>query len=209
MEINAEENPIIIRTVGAVVLLLIIIALALALSLFGHKQTQSPEPIKPVVKKIAPKLVLPKPKILETQTVIKLTPKPEPTLQEKFQQAAKVTVKKPAPVVQAKPVVIVKKQPEKPKNPILTKSKQHYTFQLLGTSNEANLKRFIKTNKLGSETYYYHTKRNNKDWYVLIYGDYENKAQASAAKKQLPSKVQKLNPWLRRYADVQKSVLSS
>lgn len=94
------------------------------------------------------------------------------------------------------------------KNPVklLPTSKQHYTLQLLGTSELAGIKTFIVTNNLQKQAYYYQTLRNNKPWYILLYGKYPTKKQAKNAIPNLPNQIRKLNPWPRELATIKNLV---
>lgn len=86
---------------------------------------------------------------------------------------------------------------------ILNADPHHYTLQLIGVSNEQKLTEFIKANRLKEKVIYIHTYRNDKDWYILIYGDYKTSQAAQAAIKKLPQTVQDQNPWPRTIASVQ------
>lgn len=85
---------------------------------------------------------------------------------------------------------------------IATIAGKHYTLQLMGVSNEANLKRFVAANKL-ENVHIYHTTRQGKSIYILIYGQYQSRAQAEQAMRKLPLALQQLKPWIRNYASVQ------
>lgn len=88
----------------------------------------------------------------------------------------------------------------------LAQNPNHFTLQLIGVSNEVAMKKFIAKNQLGPKAKYFHSHLNGKDWYVLVYGDYESRSAAQAAIQSLPSVVQSQHPWVRAVSSVQSSV---
>ena len=78
----------------------------------------------------------------------------------------------------------------------------HFTLQLLGTQNVNNIKQFIKQHQLRGKVVYYHTQRDNQDWYALVYGTYPNNADAKSAVNQLPDPIRKLSPWVRNFSAI-------
>lgn len=143
------------------------------------------------------------------------------------EQVAANNVVPPAPQA-AQPsqdVVIVTKQPEvtkpkveepKPKaapiaqnlSPeekyLLSVGKERYTIQLLGASKEENVRKFILNHALADKTYRFRTKRANRDWFVVVYGDFATKEEAKAAMKDMPDSLKKtqLQPWVRDFEGV-------
>lgn len=90
---------------------------------------------------------------------------------------------------------------------ITEKGKKHYTLQIMATSQIDAIKQFLARHPLGPQASYYHTYYQNKNWYVLIYGDYASVAQAKLAMQQLPVSVKNMHPWVKSYRTVQKEIL--
>lgn len=78
----------------------------------------------------------------------------------------------------------------------------HYTLQLLGTHSISSLQQFIKRHQLRGKVVYYHTQRDGKDWFALVYGNYANNQQARKAAAELPDTLKKQNPWLRNFSTI-------
>ena len=77
-------------------------------------------------------------------------------------------------------------------------SKDHFTLQLVGSSNEENVKQFIMQYGLQTKAHYIHTNRGGKDWYVVVYGDYPSVHIAKKAISTLPDAVRhQFKPWIR------------
>ena len=141
--------------------------------------------------------------------------KEEPPAAEPPALLAKVP---PQPVIQTQ----VKPPPLKPVTPpkatakntiyreswLLDQEASYYTLQVLGVRNEESLLNFVNVHKLlqKQNVAYYQTVYKGEQWYPLLYGVYPTKSEAAAAVKELPDKVQKSIPWLRRISDVQKEV---
>lgn len=78
-----------------------------------------------------------------------------------------------------------------------------YTLQILGVHDRLALKQFLTQHNF-NEMAMYKTIYHDKDWYVLVYGIYPNRAQASAALAALPESLQQNKPWIRTLASIQK-----
>ncbi len=85
-------------------------------------------------------------------------------------------------------------------NWIKQQNKNNFTLQLLGTHNKSTLPTYLKKFSLKDDAAIFKSKRNNKDWYTLIYGSHPNKAAAQAIAKQLPKGMNK--PWIRSFASI-------
>jgi septal ring-binding cell division protein DamX/type II secretory pathway predicted ATPase ExeA len=83
---------------------------------------------------------------------------------------------------------------------------QNYTLQLVAVENISSLKRFIKKYNLDNHVFTVKTQRKGAPWYALILGSFENRAQAKAAEKKLPTAVQKSGVWTRTFASLRASV---
>ena len=91
---------------------------------------------------------------------------------------------------------------------LLTQNSAYYTIQILGVRNEKRLQNFVEKNILSKEhdIAYYQTSYKGKDWYPLLYGVYATKTEASSAMKELPAKLQKASPWIRRMSSVHRAI---
>jgi len=85
-------------------------------------------------------------------------------------------------------------------NWIKQQNKNHFTLQLLGTHNKNTLPAYLKKFSLTADAAIFKTKRDNKDWFTLIYNHYPTKAAAQTAAKQLPKGITK--PWVRSFASI-------
>jgi len=83
---------------------------------------------------------------------------------------------------------------------------KNYTFQIAGLSSETHLKQYLIENELPENVWTYQTVRNNKPWYVVLYGSFPSVEQANAAKLKLPARIQKDKPWLKRFAQIQREL---
>lgn len=90
---------------------------------------------------------------------------------------------------------------------ITEKGKKHYTLQIMASRQIGAIKDFLARYPLGTQASYYHTYYQNKNWYVLIYGDFPSVAQAKQAIQQLPVSVKNMHPWVKSYRTVQKEIL--
>ncbi|MEE4603166.1 MAG: SPOR domain-containing protein [Desulfobacteraceae bacterium] len=67
---------------------------------------------------------------------------------------------------------------------------------------------FVERNQLleQNEIAYYQTIFKDKPWFQLLYGIYATKKDAQAAAENLPLKIRKSSPWIRRLSAVQKAI---
>ena len=142
-------------------------------------------------------------------------PKEQPPATEQSTTLAKVP---PQRIIQTevKPPVIKPVTPERSaiKNTIyreswlLDQDSAFYTLQVIGVRNKESLLNFIKVHKLlqNQNVAYYKTVNRGKQWYPLLYGVYPTQSEAADATKELPGKIQKSIPWIRKISAVQKEV---
>ena len=78
----------------------------------------------------------------------------------------------------------------------------------MGVRKEALLFDFVKRNQLleQNEIAFYQTTFKDKAWFQLLYGVYSTKKDAQAAADNLPLKIRKSSPWIRRLSAVQKAI---
>lgn len=84
------------------------------------------------------------------------------------------------------------------------KKPERYTLQLLGAYELAKIQQFKADHQLKEKGYIIQTKRNGKEWYVFLYGDFDNKQMANRASLALPNSVYsaKVKPWVRSFDSV-------
>ena len=122
----------------------------------------------------------------------------------------------PAPVVVAKKeTVTVKPEFKKPDTDealilgvktqawVDSQDGRQYVLQLVGAEGLETIRRYIeRTGLKKAELALVKTRRNGRDWYVLLYGLYPDKARARQAIQQLPDYAKGLGPWPRQLDDL-------
>ncbi|WP_191602186.1 SPOR domain-containing protein [Marinomonas algicola] len=88
----------------------------------------------------------------------------------------------------------------------LTQSPNRYSLQLLGTYNLKTVKEFIRDQGSLDGFSYFQAVHNNRDWFVVVYGNYRNRSEAIAAVETLPRELQSLNPWARSVRGIQQDI---
>lgn len=90
------------------------------------------------------------------------------------------------------------KQNEKEQSPSSKNNTNLYTIQVAASHNRIDIERFQQNNKLLAQNAKIMHFTNAKGiWYVLTVGEYESRAEAQRNISKLPSKLAKLNPWVR------------
>jgi septal ring-binding cell division protein DamX len=91
---------------------------------------------------------------------------------------------------------------------LLSQVSSYYTIQLMGVRKEVLLFSFVEKNQLleQNETAFYETTFEDKPWFQLLYGVYATKKDAQAAADNLPLKIRKASPWIRRLSAIQKAI---
>lgn len=89
---------------------------------------------------------------------------------------------------------------------ILAQPQDHYTLQLFGTSNRNRLDEFLERQQQPARFAVFSRRREGESWYVVLYGNYPDRAGADAASRQLPASVGKVDPWIRTFGSVQTNV---
>jgi DamX protein len=79
----------------------------------------------------------------------------------------------------------------------------NYTLQLIGVSTEKAANAYVLKRANSSAFIFFQNKRNNGNWYSVIYGDFKDKNTAMEAAKKLPASVGKLKPWVRSFESIQ------
>ena len=81
-----------------------------------------------------------------------------------------------------------------------------YMLQLMGAIDKQRTEGIVKRYAGRLPVTYFETRHQNKPWYVAIAGPYDNKTEAMAQIMQLPVELQKLQPWARSVASIQKDI---
>jgi septal ring-binding cell division protein DamX len=91
---------------------------------------------------------------------------------------------------------------------LLSQESSFYTIQLMGARKKVLLFNFVEKNRLleQNEIAFYQTTFKDKPWLQLLYGVYATKKDAQAAADNLPPKIRKSSPWIRRLSSVQKAI---
>ncbi len=78
-----------------------------------------------------------------------------------------------------------------------------FTLQLFATTNRANRDSFIERQDHAERFATFETKRNGSSLYVVTYGSYPTRAEATSASSSLPPSVGRVQPWIRSFASIQ------
>lgn len=81
-----------------------------------------------------------------------------------------------------------------------------YTIQILGSHSEANVQKFIAGKTIAEPLGYYETRHENKPWFVVLSGNFRDRAAASTAVEKLPSALRDMSPWIRSVGDIQRDI---
>lgn len=155
-----------------------------------------------------------------TQTTAPASSTSEPVYEEPVQAAPVVTME---PVVSAKPVikeVPVIKEELKPvakekiistsaigqDRQILNWSATDYTIQLLGVSNHKAALDYVAAQPNKKDLIIFKSKRQGKDWFVVVTGRFASNAQARQAITQLPAVQRDAGPWPRDVKTIQNEI---
>lgn len=81
-----------------------------------------------------------------------------------------------------------------------------YTFQLMGSWDKNEITDFIKRYALEGDVAVFESMRNQRVWYVLLYGKYKDKSSAISASEGWPGPLDTAPSWLRRFNSVQQQI---
>ncbi|WP_417598729.1 AAA family ATPase [Oceanospirillum sp.] len=170
--------------------------------LLGIETTPAEEPVK--------QQAVPETTIVAQAPEPEKAPVPVEKAPEPAETAPKPVVEKapePQKTPETKPVKNNAKSPYKQEKELMALKKSQYTLQLLGSHIEANAIRFIDGLKNKSKVRYFETIYQGKPWFVVIYGEFDNRDSAIASIPKLPSEFQNRKPWARSMASVQSDIL--
>ncbi len=83
---------------------------------------------------------------------------------------------------------------------IRDRNPKHFTLQLAAMSGEQAVKEFIKQQSQAGSFAYYRKKQKGRNFYVVIYGSFANRADAEKA----AARFAQLRPWVRDFGSIQK-----
>jgi DamX protein len=81
-----------------------------------------------------------------------------------------------------------------------------FTMQLLGSHKEESIKKILDKLPGDSQPMYFQKTHKGAPWYVLIYGDYPDRAAANAATTTLPRVLRSFKPWVRGVSGIQDTI---
>jgi type II secretory pathway predicted ATPase ExeA len=84
---------------------------------------------------------------------------------------------------------------------------QQFTMQLIGVHDRIKLDSVIAEFVDPSLVDVVETQYEGKPWFVLIYGEFETKAEAQQAISALPKSFEKQTPWIRTFAAIRQAVV--
>lgn len=94
-------------------------------------------------------------------------------------------------------------------HPLLDIASDHYTIQLMSGRDKASIQRMMKDLKQEyrfGQVDYYKGERGGAPWYVLLLGDYQDRAQAAAALAKFPEALKQKQPWVRPMTQVHRQI---
>lgn len=89
---------------------------------------------------------------------------------------------------------------------ILSWRPSEYTIQLLGVSNEKAARDFVAEQVNKNELLVFRSKRQGRDWFVVITGRYSSSSQARQAITRLPDAQRNAGPWARELKAIQNEI---
>ncbi|RFA28517.1 hypothetical protein CAI21_11620 [Alkalilimnicola ehrlichii] len=110
---------------------------------------------------------------------------------------------KPPVEVEAKPVAVATPRGVEW---VREKAPGRFTIQLIAAYDRQALLQYIEEQNLSDTVELVRTRRNGRDWYVVLTGDYPNQDAAVAALRQLPSSLRASGAWVRSFGSVQQSL---
>lgn len=83
-----------------------------------------------------------------------------------------------------------------------------YVIQLMGARDERRVQTFVRDMGLEASAIYVQVELQGQPWFVALYGRFESRDAADAARKALPGRVLELKPWIREIGEVQGALRS-
>lgn len=89
---------------------------------------------------------------------------------------------------------------------LLSVSEARYTLQLAAFTTQKEVVGFINQFELQGQTRVYRTVRNQKEWFIITYQDFDTIQQTRDAAQELPLNLQKELPWPKSMAQVHQEI---
>ncbi len=83
---------------------------------------------------------------------------------------------------------------------------KHYTIQLVAAYDRAAVSRVAERNDLRESMVIHKGELRQRDWYVLLYGDFSSVREAKSTIQRLPEDIRANGPWVRNLSGIQKSL---
>lgn len=114
---------------------------------------------------------------------------------------------KDEPVVAVTEEVVVEMAPKPaPATNLLARAKdEQFTMQLIGVHDRNKLNAVVQEFSEPKLVDIVETTYEDKPWFVLIYGQYDSKAEAQKAVGSLPKSFEKQTPWIRTFSAIRKT----
>ncbi|MFT5722647.1 MAG: DamX protein [Motiliproteus sp.] len=81
-----------------------------------------------------------------------------------------------------------------------------YTLQMLGARRQESVSDFIASMPESEKLLHFSTLYKTKPWFVVVYGNYANRAAAMTARGELPQELRARSPWARSVKGVQDDI---
>lgn len=81
-----------------------------------------------------------------------------------------------------------------------------FVIQLLAVTKQAIAEQFIVAQELGEAAKIYQTRRNNKSWWIVTYGSYENINVARKVTATLPEAVRRNQPFYKKISKIKQEI---
>ncbi|WP_133127118.1 AAA family ATPase [Legionella nagasakiensis] len=91
---------------------------------------------------------------------------------------------------------------EKPALENMASVQEHYTIQLIASHDRTKLEHFARLHHITKQSRILRAQKSSGVWYVLTFGDYNQREVAKQAIAKLPQELAKLKPWVRPLSDL-------
>lgn len=89
---------------------------------------------------------------------------------------------------------------------LLQRPPEHFTIQIAGTSRRAWLDEFVARHQLQGQIVWFRRQDQGREWYTILYGDYDNQAKAEAEIPELKSRLAIDDAWVRQFEPIQNTL---
>lgn len=89
---------------------------------------------------------------------------------------------------------------------ITAQDPKNYTLQIATGTDERAVNRLLKRDNLGGDRAFFRSEKNGRTRFTAIVGSFTDYQSARTALNNLPSDLQKNNPWIRRFDAIQKLI---